>query len=351
MERQLRVRISETGHGLHLRAGEPYIYEEPEMRILDEPSTFLRRHFVESGKRKSAETWRAAAYQLKFWLEFLVAQDIPWDIASVDDLKGYRDALHVAISPHSKGDYDSKTIRNYMLTVISFYRFAAEQGWYVGTLSQTEQATRQFTSIDRDALAHTRKGAPLVRVYSQIHQLNRQALNDFRDDLPGILAGTTPIASLDYDLDDDDNDEDLQAAISAEAAPMGLCLYLALMKHTLGDKFTFAVLDDVLMSVDTGHRREVCRLLKTKFPNTQFVLTTHDRVWLQYMKTEGLIKSGQFFGGWHIDTGPRIWDDKDIWGEIEEALTKDYPYLTPRKGASEQLRCNCGAINVNLKLK
>lgn len=61
---------------------------------------------------------------------------------------------------------------------------------------------------------------------------------------------------------------------------MGVCLYLALMKHTLGDKFTFAVLDDVLMSVDTGHRREVCRLLKSEFPKTQFILTTHDRVWL-----------------------------------------------------------------------
>jgi ATP:corrinoid adenosyltransferase len=265
---------------------------------------------------------------------------------------------------------------------------------------------------------------------------------------------------------------------------MGLCLYLALMKHTLGDKFTFAVLDDVLMSVDTGHRREVCRLLKTKFPNTQFVLTTHDRIWLQFMKTEGLIKNGQFFGGWNIETGPRIWDDKDIWTEIQDALDKDdvpraaallrryleyisavladnlqaqvdyrgdasydlgdllpptlnrwknrlekgiksaknwghsddedaleaklseaktliqkcsaeqwainksvhfnewenftktefkevsdafkalldhircqnvkcggYPYLTPRKGASEQLRCGCGAINVNLKIK
>jgi hypothetical protein len=104
---------------------------------------------------------------------------------------------------------------------------------------------------------------------------------------------------------------------------MGLCLYLALMKHTLGDKFTFAVLDDVLMSVDTGHRREVCRLLKTNFPNTQFVLTTHDRVWLQYMKTEGLIQNGQFFGGWNIETGPRIWDDTDIWTEIQEALDKD----------------------------
>jgi hypothetical protein len=39
---------------------------------------------------------------------------------------------------------------------------------------------------------------------------------------------------------------------------MGLCLYLALMRHTLRQQFTFAVLDDVLMSVDTGHRREVC---------------------------------------------------------------------------------------------
>lgn len=104
---------------------------------------------------------------------------------------------------------------------------------------------------------------------------------------------------------------------------MGLCLYLALMKHTLGDKFTFAVLDDVLMSVDTGHRREVCRLLKTKFPNTQFILTTHDKVWLQYMRTEGLIKKGQFFGGWNVDTGPRIWDDTDIWIEIDAALFKN----------------------------
>ena len=104
---------------------------------------------------------------------------------------------------------------------------------------------------------------------------------------------------------------------------MGLCLYLALMKHTLGDKFTFAVLDDVLMSVDTGHRREVCRMLKSKFPHTQFILTTHDRIWLQYMKTEGLIAKSQSFGGWTVDSGPRVWDDHDIWTEIQSELDKD----------------------------
>lgn len=104
---------------------------------------------------------------------------------------------------------------------------------------------------------------------------------------------------------------------------MGMCLYLALMKHTLGDKFTFAVLDDVLMSVDAGHRREVCRLLKKEFSGAQFILTTHDRVWLQYMKTEGLISRSQQFGGWTVDFGPRVWDDHDIWTEIQSELDKD----------------------------
>ena len=83
---------------------------------------------------------------------------------------------------------------------------------------------------------------------------------------------------------------------------MGLCLYLALMKHLMGTGFTFAVLDDVLMSVDTGHRREVCALLKSAFPDTQFILTTHDGVWLRHMKTEGLIGAGEGveFRKWNV---------------------------------------------------
>lgn len=103
---------------------------------------------------------------------------------------------------------------------------------------------------------------------------------------------------------------------------MGLCLYLALMKRTLGDRFTFCVLDDVLMSVDAGHRREVCRLLKREFPYTQFILTTHDQVWLRYMKTEGLVKDSQTFGGWTVETGPQVWQDADVWERIEDCLQK-----------------------------
>jgi hypothetical protein len=103
---------------------------------------------------------------------------------------------------------------------------------------------------------------------------------------------------------------------------MGLCLYLALMRHLQGDAFTFAVLDDVLMSVDVSHRREVCTLLKNEFPNTQFVMTTHDLIWLRHMKTEKLIdgQAAVQFKGWDINQGPTRWDDRDVWTEIDDYL-------------------------------
>ncbi len=106
---------------------------------------------------------------------------------------------------------------------------------------------------------------------------------------------------------------------------MGLCLYLALMDHILGKGFTFAVLDDVVMSVDAGHRREVCRLLMEKFPHTQFVFTTHDDIWLKHMASAGLIIGRNFarFRNWSVDMGPTDWESLDIWAELGNCLSKN----------------------------
>jgi recombinational DNA repair ATPase RecF len=105
---------------------------------------------------------------------------------------------------------------------------------------------------------------------------------------------------------------------------MGLCLYLALMNHLAGPSFTFAVLDDVLMSVDSGHRREVSRMLREQFPNTQFVLTTHDEIWLRHMKTVGLIEAKKFvhFRTWDVSVGPTQWDEAEVWDKIGLELKK-----------------------------
>ncbi len=99
---------------------------------------------------------------------------------------------------------------------------------------------------------------------------------------------------------------------------MGVCLYLALMKRLFGDRFTIALLDDVVMSVDAGHRYQFCKLLKTHFPNTQFVITTHDRLWAEQMKSAGLVKAKNAiaFHSWTVDTGPLVESNEEIWGEI-----------------------------------
>lgn len=106
---------------------------------------------------------------------------------------------------------------------------------------------------------------------------------------------------------------------------MGVCLYLALMRRVLGENFTLAVLDDVVMSVDSQHRRQFCKLLKTKFPNAQFVITTHDQVWARQLRTEGVVgtKSSVAFHTWTVATGPVLDEIHDVWNQIEIDLAKN----------------------------
>ena len=106
---------------------------------------------------------------------------------------------------------------------------------------------------------------------------------------------------------------------------MGVCLYRALMKRLFGDRFQFALLDDVVMSVDAGHRYQFCKLLRTHFPDTQFIITTHDRLWAEQMKSAGLVtaKSSIAFHTWTIETGPLVASNVEIWEEIAASLAKE----------------------------
>src|SRR5258708_37535028 len=94
------------------------------------------------------------------------------------------------------------------------------------------------------------------------------------------------------------------------------------MKRLLADRFTIGLLDDVVMSVDAGHRYQFCQLLKTHFPNTQFVITTHDRLWAEQMRSAGLVtaKTSLAFHSWTVDTGPLVESSEEIWQEIAASL-------------------------------
>jgi len=107
---------------------------------------------------------------------------------------------------------------------------------------------------------------------------------------------------------------------------MGICLYLALMKLLSGDKVNLTILDDVLMSIDSGHRRAVSKLLIEFFGERQFLLTTHNRTWARQLRTDNVVRTKNNmieFANWSVESGPTIDEDKIVWDKIEKFLKKN----------------------------
>lgn len=63
---------------------------------------------------------------------------------------------------------------------------------------------------------------------------------------------------------------------------LGLCIFLAFINRFGGD-FRLIALDDVLTTVDAGHRLRVAQLLAREFASYQIIITTHDRLWAEQL--------------------------------------------------------------------
>lgn len=137
---------------------------------------------------------------------------------------------------------------------------------------------------------------------------------------------------------------------------MGICLYLALAERLTKGVIDLLILDDVVMSVDTDHRRPICQLLTTSFNHRQFLITTHDKTWARQLKTEGVVDPQGMaeFYAWNIDTGPRVNYEVDIWERIRGALLKeDVPGAahTLRRGSEQFFEIVCDALQARVTYK
>ena len=137
---------------------------------------------------------------------------------------------------------------------------------------------------------------------------------------------------------------------------MGLCLYLALSERLAEGLINLVILDDVVMSVDVNHRRDLCRILASSFPNHQFLITTHDKTWANQLKSEGVIgRQGVIeFYNWNIDMGPQVSYQVDLWGRIEEDMQRnDTPSAAARlrRGLEQYFGMVCDALQVPVRYK
>jgi len=188
-----------------------------------------------------------------------------------------------------------------------------------------------------------------VDLYRQLHQLDE---GKFTAKIKPEEAG------LNFEVDFYGRGTHPPLALHSEGHQdsMGLCLYLALAEHLTKGLIDLIILDDVVMSVDTDHRRQVCHLLATFFPNRQFLITTHDKTWANQLKSEGVVTSRATveFYNWHIDTGPQVNYEVDMWERIEEDLRKnDVPSAAGklRRGSEEFFGMVCDALHAQVPYK
>jgi hypothetical protein len=103
-----------------------------------------------------------------------------------------------------------------------------------------------------------------------------------------------------------------------------------------------------ITSVDSQHRKQFCKLLKTKFPNTSeghqdgmgvclylapmkrvlgnnFTFAVLDDVWARQLRTEGIVgaKSAVAFHTWTVETGPVLDEIAEVWDQIDADLAKN----------------------------
>ncbi len=137
---------------------------------------------------------------------------------------------------------------------------------------------------------------------------------------------------------------------------MGICLYLALAEKLTQGYIDMIILDDVMMSVDAPHRREICHILAEDFEGRQFFITTHDQTWSRELQSEGVIetKNKIELSNWTIDNGPSVNTMDDIWDAIEEDLKRnDIPSAAAklRRTSEEYFSQVCASLHAPVRFQ
>lgn len=183
-----------------------------------------------------------------------------------------------------------------------------------------------------------------VALYRSIHKLDE---SQFSATIQPDKAG------LDFEVDFYGRGNHPPHALHSEGHQdsMGLCLYLALSEKLNQGLIDLTILDDVMMSVDADHRRQICNILATNFPNRQFLITTHDKTWANQLRTEGVVSQDESieFYDWNVSTGPKTHQGFDIWDALKKYLKENnVPEAAAelRRGSEEYFASVCDALKV-----
>ena len=195
-----------------------------------------------------------------------------------------------------------------------------EQRIAIGNSARSDVLYNAYEKALNDALEglYSRVSDRFVQLYEILHEHERDS---FEADL--VPDG----GSLKFEVEFQGRGMHPPHALHSEGHQdsMGLCLFLALSEELADTVPSLILLDDVMMSVDSGHRKDVCRLLNEQFPECQFIITTHDKTWARQLQQERVVpRNGAFeFTSWTVDRGPQVRRQMDSWESIFGDVDQD----------------------------
>jgi ABC-type lipoprotein export system ATPase subunit len=189
-------------------------------------------------------------------------------------------------------------------------------------LEYVEKLYNEFSSTKKKKLDEI-YGAIVGNVndfYSKLHPGDPHKNIELR-----IASGRRASAELKIESFEKAKEDPRAFTSEAHQDSLGLCIFLAFVKK-FNEGCNLIVLDDVVSTIDAQHRDLICDLLLEQFGDYQLVVTTHDGIWYEQLRShqrafgvDGHWKNLEIIR-WAVKTGPVIEPFKPRWEKIEAKI-------------------------------
>lgn len=167
-----------------------------------------------------------------------------------------------------------------------------------------------------DAFGDIRK--KFEKYYEEMHQ------DDEAKDFSAILEPTDTGVKFEPEFYDQGHHHPSAVHSEGHRDSMGLALFLA-MSDVGGEAIDILLLDDVVMSIDSGHRSNIANLLAGDISDRyQILLTTHDKTWDRHLHLTNEFNKQIRFSKCSLEGGPLpVESISEPWERIEYFIERD----------------------------
>lgn len=156
------------------------------------------------------------------------------------------------------------------------------------------------------------------KYYEEMHQ------DEEAEDFSAILEPTDTGVKFEPEFYDQGHHHPSAVHSEGHRDSMGLALFLA-MSDVGGEAIDILLLDDVMMSIDSGHRSNIANLLAGDVSDRyQILLTTHDKTWDRHLHLTNEFDKQVRFSKCSLEGGPLpVESISEPWERIEYFIERD----------------------------